>query len=234
MRKVPRVVSPGLLTRETWEPIARAIDANFRECIIQPGTGYNVRNSPGGQSLEIKRGLGGGASVTFDPFRIFTQTDPGDATQLQWGINYNSRLYLSYKPDDDYSISGLLTSATPTSTDAGWFNVDSTTPDAIWLELKYNTSTNDIDTASIKSWGNSDNFTLSADAWDVSDSQTPYIEGDGGTPLKFKYARKLIGFTTIVDSNPVITQLMTRHQVVEAYAVLGRACFYPFDYQGGY
>jgi len=168
------------------------------------------------------------------PFSVIKQITPGTGTggvpaSYQWGVYYYSGLWLSLKPDDDYSITNLLSSDPPTSTDPGWNDILPTTPDAIWLECEYD-NTGMILSAQIKTWGNSDEFDVTSAAWNPN----AYVEGDASTPTLFKLSRTLLAYSKIVGGVPVITQLIRTNLVTIAYAINGRPAMIPVPYQGGY
>lgn len=54
MKRLPRMSSGGVLTPQSWDMVASVIDANFRECQLQPGKGVTISNGPGGQSVSVK------------------------------------------------------------------------------------------------------------------------------------------------------------------------------------
>lgn len=172
-------------------------------------------------------GEGGGDGGTADhPFRLVTRPKPGsETTVVQGGIVYESSLYLSLRPNDKQAITGLL-NADRTS---GWFDLIGT--DAIWLGIVFNSS-GAVTSATIDSWGQSDDFEVDEDAWSGNDS---YCEDDGDDPPVHQTSRKLIAYTVAGGGGlPVVTQVMFHDQVLRNVCIDGRPARYPFDHEGGY
>lgn len=166
-------------------------------------------------------------SATAFPFQIVTRPRHGE---MQWGVIYESALFKSLKPNDKQAITGLLTNSNPAATDAGW--IDMIGSDAIWLTVVFDDG-GAITSATINSWGNGDQFDVTAAAWSGSNG---YIEDDGAEEdPKFQTCRKLIGYSyPDDDGNPVIVQGLRQHQVLIDICEGGKSAKYPIDHGGGY
>lgn len=219
---------PGLIPIKLWNEFVDMVHS----ALITSFVGGSFARTPMGTQLYAS---GGGSSANgTHPFRIITQGKPDSTTgELQWGIAYDSKLFTSFQPQASYAITGLLTLASPTATDTGWSDLYMSADDAIWLEMSFDTY-GGITSAEIKSWGAGDDFDITAAAW----SENAFVEDDGATPPVFKTYRMLIGYSEIVDGQPVITQLTNRHQILIPRAIvgdgLGRIAMTTMDYQGGY
>jgi hypothetical protein len=220
------------LTPATWDRFAAWLDAELRAREIQPGVGYSYTASRGGFSLSIKGGGGSVSSASF-PFQILTQSKPGTTTgQMQWGVIYESALFKSFKPDDKQTITGLLSENNPDPYDAGW--LDMIAEDAIWLTVVFSSGDpQTITSATVNSWGNDDDFDVTAGPWSGNDG---YLEDDGAEEdAKFQTFRKLIGYSYADDDgNPVIVQGLRQNQVIIDICEGGKSAKYPIDHGGGY
>lgn len=115
---------------------------------------------------------GGGSTAPGFSFQCLTQTISGVTSR---GIYSGSILIQSFDHTDTLSITGLLTSVTPTPTDAGWI-VTSTT-DYGWLEIDVDASAFPFtfSGAAIKSISN-------GDMWGGGEVQN---DGGMGTPIVY-------------------------------------------------
>jgi len=159
------------------------------------------------------------------PFKVLTRPKPDSTTgAVQAGVIYWSGLYKSLRPDDNMTITGLLSEDGTT----GWFDLDPT--DAIWLKVTFNTS--GVPTAAnIESWGTSKEFEIDLYAW----VENSYCEDDGEATPTHKYSRKLIAYSVPDDNGkPKLTQVMSHDQILRNVCIDGRPARYPFDHEGGY
>lgn len=144
-------------------------------------------------------GAAGQAAPGFD-FQCITQTVSGTTTR---GIYANSTLIQSFDHTDTLAIAGLLTSITPTPTDAGW--VVTSTTDYGWLEIDVSTTTFPFgfSNATIKSIAN-------GDTWDGGE-----VENDGGSGTPVVYSQTKIRIVLYqmgpdVNGNPVVANQWVR------------------------
>ena len=86
MKRLPRLSKPGILTPSEWNGVAKVIEDNFREVTLQPGVGYTLNSSPGGQSLKIAGGSSSAppAKLPFD--MILSVSGGNDQVSLVPGI----------------------------------------------------------------------------------------------------------------------------------------------------
>lgn len=96
MRKIPRLQSSGIITREQWDRIASVFDANFREVQLQPGVGCTITRGSGGQTVNV-------------------------TAQAQQSKNYPFQLIVAKaSPTVDVRVvTGLLAGGTPTGFSGG-------------------------------------------------------------------------------------------------------------------
>ena len=213
----------GMITPDQWNSVvAPRIEEMIREAAILPGVGYLVNRTSNGTTLSISKPAPGSPAAA-GPFQILTQTTTGGA--LQWGVAYESRLYASLKPGDKATITGLLSSS-PTPTDPGWLTVLPSGPDFLWLEVGL-TSSLTISSVSIKSNGAGMVFSPALNAW----STGSYAEVDGSGNQKL---RVLIGWSTLVDGSPVITQGLASHLLLQNVIIDGISSRFPFPWDGAY
>ena len=90
MKRIPRMSSAGVLTPQSWEMVAQVIDANFRECQLQPGKGVTISSGSGGQSVSVKPSpvQAGSNAASINPWDIFitpTGTGGGATVKFQPG-----------------------------------------------------------------------------------------------------------------------------------------------------
>jgi hypothetical protein len=123
-----------------------------------------------------------------------------------------------------------LTSLTPASDDPGW--KDMITTDAIWITGVYN-SDGDITSLTTDSWGEDGSFNLTSLAWSGGNG---YCENDGGSPPNFQTWRLLVAYSLPAADGvtPIITQVLSKDQVVVASVELGAAALLPWDVSGMY
>lgn len=225
--RCPRLSKAGEFTPALWERFASWLEKELTARTIQPGKGYTFTQAPGGFSIDVKGGGGvAGSSVASHPFQVITQGKPGSTTgEMQWGVVYDSQVYGSLQPQGSkMSITGLLSSDSPASDDAGWRDMDPN--DVIWITL-------DNGSLTINSLGTGGTFSLNSSAWSGADG---YIEDDGTggggltPPAPFRTARKVIAWS--VDGT--ITQSITHHQVLREIVINGRWAQYFYDHSGGY
>lgn len=205
----------------TLNAIKKSLRALWSGENLSTGGGISKKGFGGGVSIYGTQGRqGGGGGETSHPFKVLqrnngTEEDPN----WQWKVVLESSLYKSLRPNDKQTISGLDT----------WF--DAIANDAIWLGIVFNSSGNVI-SASIDSWGQSDDFDLTQSAWS---GENGYCEDDGEDPPAHQASRKLIAYSVAgEDGEPVLTQVMFRDQVLRDCNIDGRPARYPFDHEGGY
>ena len=89
MKRLPRMSSGGVLTPQSWDMVASVIDANFRECQLQPGKGVTISNGPGGQSVSVNLSpVQSANAASINPWDIFitpTGTGSGATVKFQPG-----------------------------------------------------------------------------------------------------------------------------------------------------
>jgi len=176
-----------------------------------------------GHRMEVlARDMGRGSVSTAGshPFQVLVRNN-GTALSPVWQamVISSSYLYQSFRPNHKYTITNLNT----------WFTL--TSSDAIWIGIVFNSS--GVPTsAAIDSYGQSDSFDLTAEAWAGSNG---YCEDNGSDPRFHQTSRKLIAYTEADGSgNPVLTQVMFHDQLLRNVCVDSRPARYPFDHDGGY
>lgn len=194
------------------------------------GVGYCLKRTGAGTTLSIKTGKGSSSDPVF-PFKIYVKNFGTVPATPIWkaGVEYNSSLFKSLKPNDKQTITGLLSEDYST----GWF--DLITADAIWLGVIFDVNAN-ITWARIDSWGQGNEFNIDAAAWDDSAGKKPYVADDGAEEDPFhQTSRLLLGYTVAGnEGEPVLTQCVSSHQVLRNCCINGRAARYPFSHQGVY
>lgn len=193
------------------------------------GVGYRLNRSGAGTTLTIKPGAGG-SSDAVHPFKIYIKNLGTEETPI-WkaGVEYNSSLFKSLKPNDRQTITGLLSEDYST----GWFSLMAN--DAIWLGITFDVDAN-ITWAGIDSWGQSDAFDIDVAAWVSTGGKKSYVADDGSTTAPFhQTSRMLLGYTIAgSEGEPVLTQSVNSHLVLRNCLIDGRVCRYPFAHYGGY
>ena len=175
------------------------------------------------------------------PFKVFgkstTSVNGGSASVAQVGVYANSNLLLSLKPDDDQSITGLLTTASGTATYSppsldpdgsapsnpsftgspvtGWVSISGSNQ-VVYLEITI--SNGSVTGAEIKADAS---FDTSADAW----STGAYVENDGQTPPSQTKARKLLA--KVGEDVDGIEQYVFTHLVMQNMCINGIPALYP-------
>jgi len=222
-------VSPGKTYKirgSTLSAIKDSLRSLWRGDNLSVGGGISKKGFGGGVSIYGTQGRGGGSVEVEDhPFKVFLRSKPGAPGVTQAGVYYFSSLYKSLRPNDKQAITGLLSEDRA----SGWFDLIGN--DAIWLGIVFDSSGNVI-SASIDSWGQSDDFDITQSAWSGNNG---YCEDDGNNPPVHQTSRKLIAYTIADDDgNPVLHQVMFRDQVLRNVCIDGRPARYPFDHEGGY
>ena len=178
------------------------------------------------------------------PFKVFgkstTSVNGESASVAQVGVFANSNLLLSLKPDDDQSITGLLTTASGTATYSpptlnsdgsapsnpsftgspvtGWVSISGSNQ-VVYLEITI--SNGSVTGAEIKA---DTSFDTSADAW----STGAYVENDGQTPPSQTKARKLLA--KVGEDVDGIEQYVFTHLVMQNMCINGQPALYPVPY----
>jgi hypothetical protein len=214
----------------TW---ARAIQSCLRRLRLQSGPG--IRISEGANSTTISANPASSSSSTpaaaSHPFQVLMRSvGTPESPAWQAGVVRASSLFKSLRPNDKQAINGLLDEDPFAANAQGWF--DMIPNDAIWLGITFDSS-GSVTYAGIDSWGQSDSFQITKEAWSGEDG---YCEDDGSTtnPVH-QTSRKLIAYSVAGNNGePVLTQCMTRDQLLRNVCIDGRPARYPFDHEGGY
>ena len=231
VKSLPRITKQGILTREGWNSVARVIEANFREVMIQPGQGYEFNRSPGGTTLRLNPG--GSPSAVKSPFTVVTQSKPGSTTgEKQWGVIHNSNVYLDIGPATAASWhapaapstggNGYPLGVNPSNDDGGWITINPSVVDVLYLEYIAN-----YNRISICSNGTSGTFSTTASPW-ITGS---WVENTG-TPPAWNLTRKVIATATTSSGVTTVTQMMKAHQLMRPVSVAGKAAWWPIDVIG--
>ena len=135
----------------------------------------------------------------FFPFKVITRTETNESGDpiYYYGVIYHSLLLISSSYTENQTISGLLSSDTPSNDDEGWilWNVSE---DIVWLEL--DVSDFSVTGASITSWSTGNDFGGGE------------VENDGGLPPNQSKARIVIAKITVGnDGEPIIDQRVRTH-----------------------
>lgn len=154
---------------------------------------------------------GNSSTIVQVPFQIITQVNPLNSAQTQFGVNFNSLLYsnknITAPPAiPNVTITGLLTSATPTPTDTGWVTWNGSN-DYVWLEGSFGTWPN-ISAVNI--------YSLSAAGGHTYGGGDVENNGGSGTPVQYTQTkfRVLIGTLTAPTAPataPIVKQILNRN-----------------------
>jgi len=112
MKRIPRMSSGGVLTPQSWDMVAQVIDANFRECQIQPGKGVTISNGTGGQIVSVNQ-VSKKSSLSVYPFDFIgvssttCQFQPGTIAGL---IPTNMFATLTFSTSTSYLLATCATS----------------------------------------------------------------------------------------------------------------------------
>jgi len=118
-----------MLTPQSWEMVAQVIDANFRECQLQPGKGVTISSGSGGQSVSVKPSpvQAGNSSVSpFDFIGVTSTTcqfQPGTIAGL---IPTNMFATLTFSSATSYLLATCTTSGQKVT--AATLSIDSSVP----------------------------------------------------------------------------------------------------------
>ena len=230
MKRIPRMISSGALTPDSWNlVIAHRIEEMIREVSLLPGNGYLITKTSNGTCLSISQNPPG-SPRTSDPWSVQTFTDTNNV--LKWGVSAGSLLYQSLLPGDDIAIGGSagigLLADSPLPTDANWIAVNaSTQTDVLYLEVEYDQNFS-VTVASIDSFGNNGNFNnTNLAAW----SSGSYAEA--GTNVQ--YVRQVIAWAQSDSSGAVtVSQNLKSHLLLRNIVLDGIATRFPFPWDGGY
>jgi hypothetical protein len=157
-----------------------------------------------------------GGSNPYDyvhPFKVLTNFSNGRV-----GVYYHSDLYKNLRPNNNLTISGLLTAHPPSNGDPGWFTPSYN--DLIWLEVNFNNSGQPT-SAEINSLSTGGQFNINLNAWEGS---AAYVVKNADN--KQTKCRKLIAKI----NNGNIKQIMTTHQVLRPTCIDGYRAAYPFNH----
>ncbi len=201
----------------TLNAIKKSLRALWSGENLSTGGGISKKGFGSGVTIYGTQGRGG---ETSHPFQVL-QRNKGTAgtPNWQWKVALESSLYKSLRPNDKKAITGLDT----------WFAAIAN--DAIWLGITFDGSGN-VTWAGIDSWGQSDDFDITKNAWS---GENGYCEDDGADPPKHQTSRKLIAYSVAGDSGePVLTQVMFHDQLLRNVCIDGKPARYPFNHEGGY
>lgn len=198
------------LSDQGFAPAYSQFPNNLSVTATLPDTPFLVEDSVPEPSV-----TGSTSSKEHFGFQVLTQKD-GSVTKA--GVYYGSKLLKSLAPDDNLSITGLLTSTTPSPSDSGWFTVVS--GDKVWLEVSVLNAT--ATSAQIK---HDNSFSTGAAAW----SSGAYVEDDGADLPKQTKARKLIA-TFEGGSTISVLQHVSSNLVMFNMCIEGQSALYPLPY----
>ena len=196
-----------------------ALGAHVRSNISTKGVGCFIKRTAGGTTITVpRRGTSGDQSF---PFQILQRENPSSPGSFQASVYWNSSLMKSLKPNDTQTIIGLNDQPTDGVDGLNWFPM--ITADAIWLGTTFDSSGNITD-CRIASWGQSNTFDITAEAWTTN----AYVTDDGGTPPVFQVARTLLGYSVAgALGRPEIVQCVTTDLMLKNCVIDGRAARYP-------
>jgi hypothetical protein len=150
------------------------------------------------------------------PFKVLTNFHNGN---MRVGVYHKSDLYKNLRPNNNLTISGLLTTHPPSNSDSGWFEPSSN--DLIWLEVNFNPNSGQPTSAEINSLSTGGQFDINLNAWGGSDA---YVVKN--VDNKQTKCRKLIAKV----NNGNIKQIMVSHQVLRPTCIDGYRAAYPFNH----
>lgn len=186
--------------------------------MIRTGSGMSSATYGERTVLTARRSRGRSRRATH-PFQVRVRQKPDAPGVYQWGVVYDSSLFLSRRPNHKQAITGLLSE----DLTSGWS--DMIASDAIWLGIVWNRD-GDITFCGIDSWGDGKEFDLEAEAWSGSNA---YIEDDGDeTDPVHQTSRIIIAYSVTGETGaPVLDQVLTSNLVLEVVIVDGRPAYYP-------
>ena len=228
MKKLPRISKAGYLTPTEWDGCCRVIESNLRELQIQPGIGYNVTNTSGGQTLKIYKNSSGISSF---PFQCSLFYDAGYKVRVE----YQSSLFKSLIPLKTHSITGLFngdpaSSSYPVQLDLDytpgtWHDTSLTTLcDIVILEIEYDHYGN-ISTAAIETRGNGNTTDHTLPAWDTSLNALTAFDS-ATSPTYPQYVRVVLA----TFDGTTLTQLVNSNLCLINMNISGVAVKYPRSY----
>lgn len=187
--------------------------------------GITVRQSGDGTYIGLAAALQTkNAIATTHPFKVLTRQLEENGP-WHWGVIANSKALLNIAPTQGATYPDGLLAEDQLPEDPGWLEISTTETDYIYLEWDEANVT-----AKIDSIGNGGNFdpavgALEDGGW-LQTNTTPDV------PV-FQFARKIIASCEIQDNEPILTQGIVQHQLLQDICYNGNPASWWFDYTGG-